>query len=222
MKRMRKLIFSVVLTLALAVSAAVPVFAADAAVFYDGDAQEFIFAPGSDYSPTDLFDNFKGVMPGDSLTQKITIQNDVSKKVNVKVYLRSIGANADSEAFLSQLNLTVTHNDDPLFSAPANETASLTDWVCLGTYASGAKTDLTLTLDVPITLDTSFEDAVGVLGWEFKVEEIPVEGQPDTNDDLGILSYLWIGFAAAAVILTGVLLFLYRKRKQGDELPKEQ
>lgn len=222
MKRMRKLIFSVVLTLALAVSAAVPVFAADAAVFYDGDAQEFIFAPGSDYSPTDLFDNFKGVMPGDSLTQKITIQNDVSKKVNVKVYLRSIGAKEDSEAFLSQLNLTVTHNDDPLFSAPANETASLTDWVCLGTYASGAKTDLTLTLDVPITLDTSFEDAVGVLGWEFKVEEIPVEGQPDTNDDLGILSYLWIGFAAAAVILTAVLLFLYRKRKQGDELPKEQ
>lgn len=222
MKRMRKLIFSVVLTLALAVSAAVPVFAADAAVFYDGDAQEFIFAPGSDYSPTDLFDNFKGVMPGDSLTQKITIQNDVSKKVNVKVYLRSIGAKEDSEAFLSQLNLTVTHNDDSLFSAPANETASLTDWVCLGTYASGAKTDLTLTLDVPITLDTSFEDAVGVLGWEFKVEEIPVEGQPDTNDDLGILSYLWIGFAAAAVILTGVLLFLYRKRKQGDELPKEQ
>lgn len=222
MKRMRKLIFSVVLTLALAVSAAVPVFAADAAVFYDGDAQEFIFAPGSDYSPTDLFDNFKGVMPGDSLTQKITIQNDVSKKVNVKVYLRSIGAKEDSEAFLSQLNLTVTHNDDPLFSAPANETASLTDWVCLGTYASGAKTDLTLTLDVPITLDTSFEDAVGVLGWEFKVEEIPVEGQPDTNDDLGILSYLWIGFAAAAVILTAVLLFLYRKRKQEDELPKEQ
>ena len=222
MKRMRKLIFSVVLTLALAVSAAVPVFAADAAVFYDGDAQEFIFAPGSDYSPTDLFDNFKSVMPGDSLTQKITIQNDVSKKVNVKVYLRSIGAKEDSEAFLSQLNLTVTHNDDSLFSAPANETASLTDWVCLGTYASGAKTDLTLTLDVPITLDTSFEDAVGVLGWEFKVEEIPVEGQPDTNDDLGILSYLWIGFVAAAVILTGVLLFLYRKRKQEDELPKEQ
>lgn len=222
MKRMRKLIFSVVLTLALAVSAAVPVFAADAAVFYDGDAQEFIFAPGSDYSPTDLFDNFKGVMPGDSLTQKITIQNDVSKKVNVKVYLRSIGAKEDSEAFLSQMNLTVTHNDDSLFSAPANETASLTDWVCLGTYASGAKTDLTLTLDVPITLDTLFEDAVGVLGWEFKVEEIPLEEQPDTNDDLGILSYLWIGFAAAAVILTAVLLFLYRKRKQEDKLPKEQ
>lgn len=222
MKRMRKLIFSVVLTLALAVSAAVPVFAADATVFYDGDAQEFIFAPGSDYSPTDLFANFKGVMPGDSLTQKITIQNDVSKKVNVKVYLRSIGAKEDGEAFLSQMNLTVVHNDDPLFSAPVNETADLTDWMCLGTYASGAKTDLTLTLDVPITLDTSFEDAVGALGWEFKVEEIPVEGQPDTNDDLGMLLFVWIGFAAAAVILIVVLLMLRRKKKYADNPSTEQ
>ena len=177
MKRMRKIIFSVVLTLVFAVSAAVPVFAADATVFYDGDAQEFIFTPGSEYSPTDLFDNFKGVMPGDSLTQKITIKNDVSKKSNVKVYLRSLGAKEDSEAFLSQMNLTVEQNDDDiLFSAPANETADLTDWVCLGTYASGAEVELSLTLDVPVEMDNTFQNAVGSLSWEFKVEEIPTEG----------------------------------------------
>ncbi len=213
MKRMRKIIFSVVLTLVFAVSAAVPVFAADATVFYDGDAQEFIFTPGSEYSPTDLFDNFKGVMPGDSLTQKITIKNDVSKKSNVKVYLRSLGAKEDSEAFLSQMNLTVEQNDDDiLFSAPANETADLTDWVCLGTYASGAEVELSLTLDVPVEMDNTFQNAVGSLSWEFKVEEIPTEGQPDTDDNLGMLLYVGIGFIVIAAVL--IVFFVFKKKKE--------
>lgn len=213
MKRMRKIIFSVVLTLVFAVSAAVPVFAADATVFYDGDAQEFIFTPGSEYSPTDLFDNFKGVMPGDSLTQKITIKNDVSKKSNVKVYLRSLGAKEDSEAFLSQMNLTVEqNNDDILFSAPANETADLTDWVCLGTYASGAEVELSLTLDVPVEMDNTFQNAVGSLSWEFKVEEIPTEGQPDTDDNLGMLLYVGIGFIVIAAVL--IVFFVFKKKKE--------
>ena len=213
MKRMRKIIFSVVLTLVFAVSAAVPVFAADATVFYDGDAQEFIFTPGSEYSPTDLFDNFKGVMPGDSLTQKITIKNDVSKKSNGKVYLRSLGAKEESEAFLSQMNLTVEQNDDDiLFSAPANETADLTDWVCLGTYASGAEVELSLTLDVPVEMDNTFQNAVGSLSWEFKVEEIPTEGQPDTDDNLGMLLYVGIGFIVIAAVL--IVFFVFKKKKE--------
>ena len=93
----------VCLLLALCVILAMPAYADGGSVTYSGDAGEFVFAPGSDNSLTDLFPNFKDVMPGDKLTQQITVKNDASEKVKVKIYIRSLGAHEDSVEFLSQL-----------------------------------------------------------------------------------------------------------------------
>lgn len=157
-------------------------------VSYSGDAGQFVFAPGSDLSVTDLFTGFKDVMPGDVLEQTITVRNNASDKVSVRIYLRALGAHEDSQEFLSQLTLLVKAKDDELFLAPANETAQLGDWVELGTFYSGGETDLTVILQVPTTLDNRFMDAVGYLDWQFMVEEIPVTqpddpAQPDQPDD---------------------------------------
>ena len=98
--------------LALLLPCVIPVKAADGNVTYSGDAGDIIFAPGSDYSPSDLFPNFKYVMPGDSITQTITVKNDASKKVKVKIYVRSLGAREDSVDFLSQLRLRVEKSEE--------------------------------------------------------------------------------------------------------------
>ena len=189
--------------------------AQDGNVTYDGNAKDFIFAPGSEYSPTDLFADFKNLMPGDSVSQTITIDNDISKEVKIKIYMRSLGADQQSQEFLSQLSLTVVQDGKTnLFDAPASETAQLTDWVYLGTLYSGGKIDFDVTVSVPITLGNDFQDAVGKLTWEFMVEELPVETTDPrpTGDNSNIYIAMTVMSVSAAAL--SVVLALKKKKEQ--------
>ena len=202
----------IVMTTALTINR---ISAQDGNVTYDGNAKDFIFAPGSEYSPTDLFADFKNLMPGDSVSQKITIDNDISKEVKIKIYMRSLGADQQSQEFLSQLSLTVVQDGKTnLFDAPASETAQLTDWVYLGTLYSGGKIDLDVTVSVPITLGNDFQDAVGKLTWEFMVEELPVETTDPrpTGDNSNIYVAMTVMSVSAAAL--SVVLALKKKKEQ--------
>ena len=217
MKKIITLLFVLLITSAMSV---LPVYASNGRVTYDDGARECIFTPGSEYSLTDLFPNFKDVMPGDTLTQKITVKNDADKKVKVKIYLRSLGAQEDSKAFLSQLGLTVQKSADNemayMFDGAASEKAQLYEWVCLGTLYSGGQVNLDVTLTVPTALSNEYQNQIGLLDWEFMVEELPVEpGDPEpplTGDDFNLK--LWIGvLLGSGGILIGLFILWKKKEK---------
>lgn len=185
-------------------------------VTYDNNAQKFIFAPGSDYSPTDLFSDFHNVMPGDSITQKVTIINDVDYDVKIRLYIRAKGAHEGSEDFLNQMTLTVKQDGNSImFAAPADQTAQMTDWVYLGTFYSGAEIMLNVTLNVPITMGNEFQDAIGYLDWEFKAEELPVEiddpKPPQTSDTINLPLYIAL---ASGLGLMFFLVFGCRRKQE--------
>jgi len=214
-----KKIFTLLTTLLLMLTISLTTFAADANVSYSGDAGEFVFAPGSKYSLTDLFPNFKDVMPGDSISQKITVRNLASNKVKVKIYMRSLGAHDDGESpdFLSQMHLRVEKSDDNtmpyMFDAAANETAQLTEWVCLGTLYSGGEVNLDVNLDVPVEMDNNYANKVGYLDWEFMIEEFPIEdGDPQTGDNTDMV--LWAIMVVAAALF--IIMWFIRRRKESN------
>lgn len=204
-------ISAITLVLIMVLAMSVNVFATDVdgSVTYEGKANEFIFAPGSEYSDTDLFTNFKGVMPGDVLTEKIPVKNAKSTGVKVKVYMRALGAQLDTDKFLSQMTLTVKNASTELFEAPANETAQLTDWVCLGTLSAGGELVLDVELNVPIEVDNDFANQIGYLDWQFKVEEIP--DTPKTGDDSSLLLYGTM--AAVSLVLLITVVTVYKRKR---------
>ena len=89
MKKMTNRLLSLGLVLIAVAVLTVPVLAADAVVRRDGTSGLVIETTGSGYTDTDLFGNFKNVMPGDELTEKITIKNNVSGFDYVKLYIRA-------------------------------------------------------------------------------------------------------------------------------------
>ena len=210
MKMMNR-VSSLLLVLVLVLAMSVNVFATDVdgSVTYEGKANEFIFAPGSEYSDTDLFTNFKGVMPGDVLTEKIPVHNAKSTGVKVKIYMRALGAQLDTDEFLSQMTLTVKNASTELFEAPADQTAQLTDWVCLGTLSAGGELDLDVELNVPIEMGNDWQHQIGYLDWQFKVEEIPDTPKTGDNNDL----LLYGGLLVVSLILLAAVLVVYKRKK---------
>ena len=207
---------SLVLCMAMLLSMGLSAYA-DGNVTYDGRSRSFIFGPGSIFSPTDLFPDFKNVMPGDTLTERIVINNSTFYGVKINLYMRSLGAQQNTNDFLSQLDLNVDLvNKTNMFKAPADQTAQLTDWTFLGTIYSGGKVELDVTLKVPRDLDNKYQHDIGYIDWQFMVEELPVSpDDPRTGDDSNVL--LYAAFAGASLAVAFVLLFVVKRRKKAED-----
>lgn len=216
MKKIISMFISLLVVTAMTCGLSISAYAAGT-VTYSADSSKFIFEPGSSHSPTDLFTEYKGLMPGDSVRQDITVKNDSSYGVKVKLYVRSHGAHEDSVDFLSKLHLTVAKSENNemayMFDAAADQTGGMTDWVYLGTLYSGGEVNLILNLDIPIELGNEYQDAIGYIDWEFKAEELPIDPDdpkpPQTGDNSNL--YLYAMLASVSGI---ALVILIPKRKK--------
>ena len=90
MKKFKKLPLTLLLTLTLLFNSALTAMAADSTITFKGKNEGFTFAPDSEYTQTDLFDNFKDVMPGDKVTETITVTNKADDCDYIKLYMKAV------------------------------------------------------------------------------------------------------------------------------------
>lgn len=161
-------------------------YAAAPSITFKGFTSGFDFQPGSEYTETDLFNSFKNVMPGDTVTETITFTNSASDCDFVNLYMRAEAhdetANplspkvAEKETvaamteFLSKLSMKVWNGTELIYDAAPNELGGLGSNQFLGTFRSGETATLKVELSVPIDLDNKFADRIGEVDWIFHVE----------------------------------------------------
>ena len=235
MKRIMTLLMALVMILGLSMT----VFAADSTITYNGQGKLFEFAPGSVYTETDLFENFKGVMPGDKLTETVTIKNAYKSdscdyiKVSIRGLLHDASGNPISpkvleqlkaderneglteleymHKFLAQLDLTVMQGNKLIYSgSPDSLDMGLKENVYLGSLKKGESLTLDVTLEVPLTMGNEFADRIGEVDWVLVVSEMEYE-DAKTGDETMILPYVLLLAAAAAGL---AVMFVTKRRKQ--------
>lgn len=187
---MKKLLSFLTVFLIL-LSMAAPAYAAESTVTWQGQEKGFGFAPGSEYTTSDLFGNFKGVMPGDRLTETISLKNAATDSDYIRLYLRAVPHDVDNAPtasgsdetavtmadFLSQLTMRVYNGETLIYEASPDKTAGLTENLFLAQLASGESTSLRVELEVPSSLSNQYANRLGEVDWVFTAEQF---GQPQS------------------------------------------
>ena len=186
MKKSFKAITSLVLMLLVVMSISVTAFAASPSITFEGFSKGFDFQPGSEYTETDLFNSFKNVMPGDTVTETITFTNSATDCDFVNLYMRAEAHDetdnplspkvAEKETvatmteFLSKLSMKVWNGTELIYDASPDQLDGLKSNKLLGTFRTGETATLKVELSVPIELGNEYANRVGEVDWIFHVE----------------------------------------------------
>ena len=196
----------------------------------------FTFAPGSGYTETDLFENFKDVMPGDRLYQMVELKNGSQEYGMVRLYLQAVPHDPEenpltyNEAFEAadgkdrqdipgQRDETVAtmedflkeltlrvYKEDRLLYESTQGIGS--EPILLGLLSKGQTQPLQVELEVPAELDNRYANRVGEVDWVFYGERVP-----DTLIQTGQLRWPVPVFAGLGMGMLAVGAALRRGKK---------
>ena len=236
-----KKIISTLLMLVMLLSLSVTAFADAPNINYvGGDIKPFVFTANTTEYDTgsDMFANFKNMMPGDSRTQEITLKNSLTGYYKITVYFKafphtdSSGDNApkykghhepftpeelaDMQEFLSNFDMTITNRRGEILYddlASGGDGGGPEDWTKITTLNRGESATITVTLKAHLDMgdDDKFKNYIGEVDWKFRAVEIPYEPtEPRTGDSSQIWLYAAICLVSAAAVV-GILVIKKKK-----------
>ena len=228
---------SILLMLVMMLSLSVAAFADSSSVEYvGGDTKPFVFKPGSEYTYTDMFTNFKNMLPGDTRTQVVEVKNSLLGYYKLNLYFKAVPHSSGNMPvypdqssydftfasvgemldFLDCFDMTIKNGDSVIYNGTAN-IGGPDDWIFLGTFHRGHGTTLTVTLHASEErLTSEFADKIGEVDWVFKAEEVPIGpgDNPKTGDNSNIFLYAALCVVSAAAVTAVVVIGKKRKLEE--------
>ena len=239
MKKLCNVIFSLVLMLLVVTSLSVTAFAQStqpsADIVYRGKDKLIITPKAGNHTGTDLFGSFKGVMPGDTLTEAVTFRNEstTARTDYVKLYIVAVPHGADNlpvdghiadvdemNEFLSDFTMTVAQGGKGIFNGKPDEVGTFGGNGCLlGTFRKGEGTTLTVTLTMDIEADNTAANQEGEVDWKFIAEEYTTSKDPTVTPgkliQTGQVNWpIWVLGAAGLVFVVLGAAMLAKKKDQ--------
>jgi len=211
MKNIFKSFLSLIMVFAILMGLSVISFAEGSSVTFKGIDEGFEFSSSNGYTPTDLFGNFKNVMPGDTLFETITVKNESADSDYIKLYVRAevhddttnplspeVSESGETAAtmadFLAQLSMKVwckDVSDDPIYSGSPDQLDGFAESVLLGEFRKNEVTVLTVELQVPSDLDNRYLRRTGEVDWIFTAELFD-DPEPPKDDTLLTVRKVWV------------------------------
>lgn len=228
MNYFKKLMLSTAVCASILGTSASAVYAEDFDIIFEGNDESFTVNAGSEHTSTDLFSEFKEVMPGDELKQTVKIKNISKDSDFIKLYMHveehdessnPLEAAEEAEAsneFLSQLDLKIYQGDKLIFSGSPDKANDLKERILLGDFRHGETEELVFALTVPADLDNDFANRLGEMDIVFSADLQNDPKAPNKSDGshTSVINNPVIWIAAAATCLAVLLLLFLKSRKK--------
>ena len=192
------------------------------AVCYDGKGKELVI---QNTWGTDLFREFKDLVPGDTVTQSILLQFDnISRETNL--YLRAEAS--DGSELPENIMLKVYVADRLISVSDLNSQDTLKENTHLYEFTHSEEVEIKAVLEIPSGLGNEIADRKKEIRWIFTVQEEDAQEEdskpedtvredtvieavaPKTGDNNRLLGWLLLNICS----VIGVFLFLFRRKTQ--------
>ena len=148
------------------------------AVEFNGKAHKLLSVPG------DFFTNLGTAMPGDVLTDTITLSNTTDDPAELLFRTSVKGRSEEKRAMLKDVKLTVAMGNEILYRGNL-ESTGLEKNRSLGRFASGQTGNMKFRLEIPTEWDNRMAQKSADVTWIFTVNEKVKEIVPDTEETSG-------------------------------------
>lgn len=147
-------------------------------VEFNGKAHKLLAVPG------DFFTNLGTAMPGDVLTDTITLSNTTDDPAELLFRTSVKGRSEEKRAMLKDVKLTVAMGNEILYRGNL-ESTGLEKNRSLGRFASGQTGNMKFRLEIPTEWDNRMAQKSADVTWIFTVNEKVKEIVPDTEETSG-------------------------------------